>query len=75
MAISESDIEILNAHRDQIVPVEFMFAEKEQMDLVLNKDKTYKIAEDIGINIPKTFKIKSLSEFENISNKLDFRLL
>lgn len=72
MAISESDIEILNAHRDQIVPVEFMFAEKEQMDLVLNKDKTYKIAEDIGINIPKTFKIKSLSEFENISNKLDF---
>jgi predicted ATP-grasp superfamily ATP-dependent carboligase len=71
-AISEGDIAMLNRHRARLDRYKIMFADKERMDSVLNKDRTYEAAARVGIRTPRTEQVASLAQAEAVSHSLRF---
>lgn len=61
-AISEGDIAMLNRHRSRLGSYKILFADKERMDSVLNKDRTYAAAARVGIRAPRTEQVGSIAE-------------
>ncbi len=75
MAISEADIVWLNQHRQALAPLSPLIPSQGQMDLVLNKSKTYEAAQALGIQIPASYTISKLDDLENHRNSLVFPLV
>lgn len=71
-AISEGDIAMLNRHRARLERYKIMFADKQRMDSVLNKDRTYQAATRVGIRTPRTEQISCIAEAEALSLSLRF---
>lgn len=71
-AISEGDIALLNRHRARLGSYKIMFADKERMDSVLNKDRTYHAAARVGIRTPRTEQVGSMAEVEALGSVLRF---
>lgn len=71
-AISEGDIAMLNRHRPRLARYKILFADKERMDSVLNKDQTYAAAARVGIRTPRTEQVTNLAEAEALCSTLRF---
>ena len=71
-AISEGDIALLNRHRARLAGYRIMFADKERMDSVLNKDRTYAAAARVGIRTPRTEQVGSMAQAEALVRSLRF---
>lgn len=71
-AISEGDIALLNRHRSRLDGYKIMFADKERMDSVLNKERTYEAAARVGIRAPRTEQIGSIAEVKALASALRF---
>lgn len=71
-AISESDIDLLNRHRDRLVDYRFMFADATRMDRVLNKEQTCTAAASVGIRVPRTEQIESLADAAALADALHY---
>ncbi|WP_367154427.1 hypothetical protein [Methylomonas sp. HYX-M1] len=74
MAVSEDDIMFLQRNRDAlqvqpIVPSEAAFA------AVVNKNVTLEAARQIGIDTPKTWRIKALADLEGLASELSYPLI
>lgn len=61
-AVSESDISLLNRHRDRLHSYRMIFANEAQINRVLNKELTYTAARKVGIYVPRTIQVLSLPE-------------
>ncbi|MYM35049.1 carboxylate--amine ligase [Duganella sp. FT94W] len=59
-AISETDINALNAERAHLQGYRLLFASAEAMAMVLDKTATYAVAERVGIHVPRTLQPASL---------------
>ena len=62
MAISENDIVFLNCHRQLFLDCKILIPSKNQMDIVLNKTKTYAAAKQVGINVPRNWGILKIED-------------
>lgn len=72
-AISESDIALLNRHRDTLVEsFQLMFADEARMSRVLNKEQTYAAAVQVGVRVPMTEQVASMAEVLVLGNALRF---
>lgn len=71
-AISESDIALLNRHREQLSGFVLMFADEARMTSVLNKEKTYAAAAQVGIRVPRTEQPASMEEVLALAGSLRF---
>jgi predicted ATP-grasp superfamily ATP-dependent carboligase len=71
-AISESDITLLNRHRQDLPAYKFMFADARRMNRVLDKEQTYAAAHKIGIRVPRTRQIQSLAQVTAACDSLRF---
>lgn len=71
-AISESDISLLNRHRDRLCGYQLMFADEARMSNVLNKEKTYAAAARVGIRVPRTEQPTSMAEVAAMGATLRF---
>lgn len=71
-AVSESDITLLNRHRERLAGFTIMFADQARMDSVLNKDQTYAAAARVGIRTPRTEQPASLAEVRQLGAELRF---
>lgn len=71
-AISEGDIAMLNRHRARLGRYKILFADKERMDSVLNKDRTYAAAARVGIRTPRTEQVGSIAEVRALGASLRF---
>jgi predicted ATP-grasp superfamily ATP-dependent carboligase len=71
-AISESDIAMLNRHRDRLSGYHLMFADAARMESVLNKEQTYAAARKVGIRVPRSEQVASLSEARELSESIRF---
>lgn len=71
-AISENDIALLNRHRDRLSSFRLLFADEVRMASVLNKDRTYAAARQVGIRAPRTEGITALSQAEALIKELRF---
>jgi len=71
-AISEGDIAMLNRHRARLAGYKIMFADKERMDSVLNKDRTYTAAARVGIRTPRTEQVENLAQVAALATSLRF---
>lgn len=72
MAISESDITLLNRNRAALGAYRLLFADTPQMDAVLNKDLTYAAASKVGIRVPRTEQAATLAEVEALGGELRY---
>jgi predicted ATP-grasp superfamily ATP-dependent carboligase len=71
-AISESDIALLNRHREQLSGFALMFADEARMASVLNKEMTYAAAAQVGIRVPRTEQPGSMAEVDSLAGELRF---
>lgn len=53
-AISETDIALINRHRDRLSGYRLMFADAARMARVVDKELTYAAAERVGVRTPRT---------------------
>jgi predicted ATP-grasp superfamily ATP-dependent carboligase len=74
-AISESDIALLNRHRDRLSGYRLMFADAERMQRVLNKETTYATAARVGIRTPRTVYPRSLADGLASAQQLGFPVI
>lgn len=65
MAVSESDIMLLDRNRALLRPHPIIPG-SEQLKIVLDKQLTLHAADEIGINIPKTWKISDIGQLKDI---------
>ncbi|SDA18617.1 Predicted ATP-dependent carboligase, ATP-grasp superfamily [Nitrosospira sp. Nsp18] len=72
MAISEGDIALLNNHRSLFGEIRLLIPTAENMAWVLDKTKTYVMAEPLGIQVPKSFKLRSMDDWDTIMPRLYF---
>jgi len=76
IAISESDIALLNESRATLEPkLKLLIPQSRQMDIVLDKASTITYAKSVGIDCPKTWLIKELNELDDIAAELTFPLV
>ena len=71
-AISESDIELLNRHRNRLTGYRFVFADADRMERVLNKKLTCMAAASVGIRVPRTEQISSLADAHALLHELHY---
>lgn len=71
-AISESDIALLNRHRDRLTGFQLMFADEARMTRVLNKEQTYAAAARVGVRVPRTEQVTSMAEVRELGSVLRF---
>jgi predicted ATP-grasp superfamily ATP-dependent carboligase len=71
-AISESDIALLNRHRERLNRCTMMFADQARMERVLNKELTYAAAGRVGIRVPRTEQVRSITEAATACASLNF---
>lgn len=67
--VSETDIALLNRHRHRMDQAICLFADATRMDAVVNKDRTYKLASELGMTVPRTLRIATLSDLEETKAK------
>ena len=71
-AIAESDIALLNRHRDRLAGYHLMFADAARMARVLDKKQTYAAAARAGLHVPQTRQVRSMTQAESASRELRF---
>lgn len=71
-AVSENDIAMLNRHRDRLGSYCLTFPDEARMARVLHKGRTYHAAEKVGIRVPKTVQINSVSELDALGGTLRY---
>lgn len=72
MAISEGDILLLNSNRSLFGEIRLLIPSAENMALVLDKTKTYAIAEPLGIMVPRSYKFSGMDSWEAMVPHLHF---
>ncbi len=72
MAISESDIMLLNDNRSLFGETRLLIPKKEKMASVIDKVQTYAIAEPLGIQVPKSFEFHSMNDWDAAVSYLHF---
>ena len=72
MTISEGDIALLNDHRSLFGQIRLLIPAAENMAWVLDKAKTYAIAEPLGIAVPKSFEFRSMDDWDMLVPRLHF---
>ncbi len=72
LAVSETDIELLNRHRARLAGYRFLFADEQRMNLVLNKEQTYFAAARVGIRVPRTEQPANMEQVETLAAELHF---
>lgn len=71
-AIAETDIALLNRHRNRLPGYQMMFADAVRMDRVINKEQTYAAASRAGLHVPQTRQVSSMDQAEAASRELRF---
>jgi predicted ATP-grasp superfamily ATP-dependent carboligase len=71
-AISESDIAMLNRHRERLASYRLMFADAQRMQRVLNKEQTYAAAAAVGVRVPRTEQPASIAQVQAVAATLRF---
>lgn len=71
-AISESDIAMLNRNRACLTAFRLMFADEARMTRVLNKEQTYAAAGRVGVRVPRTEQVASMSDVLALGATLRF---
>jgi predicted ATP-grasp superfamily ATP-dependent carboligase len=71
-AIAETDIALLNRHRDRLPGYRMMFADEARMNRVINKEQTYAAARRAGLHVPQTRQVFSMAQAESASRELRF---
>jgi predicted ATP-grasp superfamily ATP-dependent carboligase len=74
-AISESDIAMLNRHRNRLASYTLMFADEVRMNSVVNKEQTYAAAAKVGVRVPRTVQVSSVAEAKALCETLHFPLV
>jgi predicted ATP-grasp superfamily ATP-dependent carboligase len=73
ICISEGDISLINQNRKALSAVfTLLVPEQQKMDIVLDKYKTKEIADTLGIDSPKSYKIKTLADVDSFADALLF---
>lgn len=72
MAISETDIALLNCHRELLSATPLLIPDTAKMALVLDKAKTRELAESIGILVPRVWPIRSVEELASLEQTISF---
>lgn len=73
MTVSESDINLLNNYREELsVYYNLLFPNADMMAIALDKSITAQYALPIGIEVPKSWRIESLAELENLRDEFVF---
>lgn len=72
MAISEGDIALMNDYRSLFGEIRLLIPTAENMAWVLDKAKTYAIAEPLGIQVPKSFKLRGMDDWDTVVPCLNF---
>jgi predicted ATP-grasp superfamily ATP-dependent carboligase len=72
--VSETDIALLNQHRPRLVAAGYrlVFADQARMDRVLYKEQTYAAAVKVGVRVPRTVQIASMSEARALLGQLRY---
>jgi predicted ATP-grasp superfamily ATP-dependent carboligase len=74
-AISESDIALLNRHRSRLTRYRMMFADEARMTRVVNKEQTYAAARKVGVHVPRTEQVSSVTEVAGLCKSLNFPVI
>jgi predicted ATP-grasp superfamily ATP-dependent carboligase len=64
MAISESDLQLLNASRDRLPEFSFLFADAARLESVVDKSRTLEVARAVGIEVPETRQLAGWSDLD-----------
>ncbi len=75
LAISETDIELLNRNRDILLNVPLLIPSAERFTNVINKNKTQEIARRVCLPLPATWTIASLAELKPLTEQLTFPVI
>lgn len=74
--ILNESVDFFSKYKDKFSPYSHIpFAEYPTMEKALDKEKTLRLAESIGIPMPKTFYPEKESELEDISSQLTFPVM
>ncbi|MFT5720526.1 MAG: putative ATP-grasp superfamily ATP-dependent carboligase [Motiliproteus sp.] len=76
IAISESDISLLNRHRDALHPaIKLLIPTADIFARVVDKSRCLEIARDLGIETPASLSITRLEQLKNLKQILSFPLI
>jgi predicted ATP-grasp superfamily ATP-dependent carboligase len=75
MAVSESDIQLLNQHRPALSEMKLLIPEQSKMSVVVDKHQTNRLARKVGIRVPNTFEILDMGDLEGIRPSLRFPII
>jgi len=75
MAISENDIDLLNRSRSALPGVKLLVPEAPIMAIARDKSLTQRYASEVGIRVPQTVEIASVSELDTTAPKLQFPVI
>jgi predicted ATP-grasp superfamily ATP-dependent carboligase len=72
MAVSEPDLLWLNEHRSSLPDLKLLIPTMEKLSLVLDKDRVYQLAREVGITTPWAVQPGSYEEIESLSGAMEF---
>lgn len=73
LPVTDAAVGALNAVRDRLQsPIRLLAPEREASDAVLDKDRNTRIAEELGIPIPRTIQVQSSEEFKAAADELGY---
>jgi predicted ATP-grasp superfamily ATP-dependent carboligase len=75
MTVAESNILLFNQHRLELRELKFLFAHETAMSIVLDKEKTYTVAREIGIETPLSFSLQTIEELDKISSQICYPVI
>lgn len=72
MAISENDINLLNGARNALPNTRLLVPDATSMAAVLDKSVTQRVAEEVGIRVPRSVEIATLGELDEHVGDMQF---
>ena len=75
ITVAESDISFFNHNRAALKGLTCLFADSNKMATVLSKERTYAIAQGIGIAIPKVYEIACIDDLHKIAGQIRYPLV
>ena len=75
MAVSEDDILFLQEHSNDLKGIKPLVPDVSSFTNVLNKNKTYEIAQSLDIRVPKTWQLEHFSDIDKIADQLNYPLV
>lgn len=75
LAISETDIDLLNRHQDALKSLKLLVPSADKMAIVTNKHLCQSYASRVGLSVPETYQITRLQELSALGGKLQYPLV